>query len=99
MALSCFQVLSAGSPGCILRVGNLGWDSRTGIANDLDFQSVLLMGLCRMGVAPALGTAARLELTPVDFVAKVLYYYTYTIYCTKPSSLSLSLHPCCCPSC
>eukprot|EP00041_Stephanoeca_diplocostata_P019927 m.436485 g.436485 ORF g.436485 m.436485 type:complete len:691 (-) comp21425_c0_seq6:779-2851(-) len=53
------------------RMGNLGWDSRNGQYNDLDFQGMIFRGCNKVGAAPHV-PAWRIELTPVDWAASIV---------------------------
>ena len=59
-----------GLPAVIVRLGNLGPSSVSdGTGNALDFQSMLIRGVCRTGVAPV-HLGAVIEMTPVDYAAQ-----------------------------
>jgi len=63
--------LQCGLPVVVFRVGNLGWHAVTGSRNELDFQSMLIAGCCRLGVAPDMPNA-MVEMTPVNYAASSL---------------------------
>lgn len=60
-----------GLPFVIYRLGNLGWHSKSGFFNELDFQCMIFRGCYRLGVAPILPDW-RVELTPVDWAASTI---------------------------
>ena len=54
-----------------IRFGNIGWDSKSGLGNALDFQALILNGSQRVGKALNLPDW-NFECTPVDFASKAL---------------------------
>ena len=62
---------SNGLPCVVMRYGNIGWHSKTGNGNALDFQGMLLSGCMRMQKRPDVNNWT-FEVTPVDFAASAL---------------------------
>lgn len=57
-------------PVATYRPGFVGWHTRTGVFNDSDFVSRLILACLEMGIAPEL--AMRVSVAPVDYVSKAL---------------------------
>ena len=65
------QAALKGLPVLTYRPGNIGHDSRTGIANPNDFQTLMIRGCLAAGCAPDT-PHWYFEMTPVDFLTKAI---------------------------
>ena len=66
-----WSAMSRGLPACIIRPGNIGHHSGTGVVNPNDFQTLIIKACLRSGYAP-LTPNWRFEMTPVDFLVTAI---------------------------
>ncbi len=66
-----WEAAERGLPVCVYRPGNISGHSGSGASNPRDFLTAMLSESLRIGAVPEIG-GWRLEMTPVDFVAKAI---------------------------
>ena len=66
-----FDAGKQGLPAVVIRFGNLGWSTSTGIGNPLDYQSMVINGCRSINARPNVARF-QFEVTPVDVAAAAL---------------------------
>jgi len=66
-----WSAVSRGLPVCLIRPGNIGHHSVTGVLNPNDFQTLIIKSCLQVGCAP-IAPDWFFEMTPVDFLAAAI---------------------------
>jgi thioester reductase-like protein len=66
-----WSAVTRGLPVCLVRPGNIGHHSVTGVLNPNDFQTLIIKACLRVGSAPV-APDWFFEMTPVDFLATAI---------------------------